>query len=534
MDKRLNIFFSYDRGGYKDPDKLKQLEDNVTRSFIIVLRHLQPRNQSQLLKKLLGPNNYFGLKYDLQNLKKRSDLKLNSTKYLLTIGSVESEYRKEHLEKSNIQRFQFEKISEDKDDKSKKVFKKIIYDISSLLDGDESKLASHLRKFENDYNYKFEKVFDNGINKDRLESHLVYLNDFLKGCRPDAWIYNDHLSIAIESKIGSNPFIESQLCRHIRDKTHGLGVKANEKFYVINTTWDNLAEIFKSLKIYNSKNYSVEKFLIDQFEEYIYMNKKVLNLSFITEGSGYDRENAKEQFPLLLAKLDEKIKKPIMKFGRADRPLSDYIWDYYGLKDSNEKVKQDPHYSVYFDEDFAGIALTTKNKNQMKFILDRKWKEKFYKKRNEKFDENHKEKFDDFVGNILKLESNKRSRYYLNLVNYRLMDWKKGRQKGKTFETFNFELNFSELKNIKEEKVDDEISSLKKQFLDLSKYSKQFEFGIRILYPYGEIKKGDEALMRGQNKDLFNNVDQLLDMYSNFIENTSEIFKELVELKVKR
>lgn len=136
--------------------------------------------------------------------------------------------------------------------------------------------------------------------------------------------------------------------------------------------------------------------------------------------------------------------------------------------------------------------------------------------------------FNNVFKKVLTLDKIQRSRYFLQLVNYKLMDWKKGQQKGKTFETFKFELNFSELN---QEQTN--ITEIKNQFNQLKKYAKQFEFGIRILYPYGKIKTGDEELMRGQNKNLFDNEDKLIEMYIDFINDTSTIYRDLLTSKTK-
>ena len=511
MDKHLNLFYSYDRGSEKSLDRLKQIEDNITRSFIVTLKGLASNHQRDFLNKLMGPGSYSSLNYDLQNIDIRIDLKPDCKKYLITIGSERSVYTERDLKDIKYHKYDFEES-----EKIKKALKQDIDVIFKILDNEEKEeeVKQKLLRIENEYEFEGLTKYDKEINRKKIRGELSYIHNLIMGCRPDGWIYNESFIVAVESKIGQNPFNPYQLSRHIKDKRHGLGIKTDENINIINKTWDEITEIFQGLLSINNQFLDKDEFLISEFKEYIKMIQKKLDLSFIGK-EDYDREIAKEQFPLLLSKFDELIKNKYPSLERSKRPLSDYLWDYYGVKGKNSKIKQDPHYSIYFDEDYAGISFTTKD------ILKKKNNHMDLVFSNNNFLNYLKRKLDD---NYIE-----RSRYFIGLINYRLIDWKRGKQKGQSFESFNFELKLLELTDHKE----DNIKAALQQIKELKKYAKQFEFGIRILYPYGKIKVGDEALMRNQNKQLFDNTDELLKLYMAFIDDTYDIFKELVSLNKK-
>jgi hypothetical protein len=516
MDKHLNLFFSYDRGGYEDPDKLKQLEDNVTRSFLVTIKNLSAHLQKEFLISLLGrSNNYSNLQFDLQNLTLRNEIPENAKKYLLTIGSTKSSFHKTDLNRKAAKKYNFERDERIKRELSKDV--KILWTLI-LNDTNGTVLNEKLDQFEKKYSYKIIEA-KKAFNKNDIIEELKYLYELVKGCRPDGWIYNERIIIAIEAKLNNNCFIDSQLSRHLFDKKNGLGIKEeNEEYSIINITWDEIVKKFSELKA-NENRYSKDLFLIEEFKRYLDMSQRKLDLSFIISDEGYTRENAREQFPLLLSKLDEKIKTKLPLLERSKRPLADYIWDYYGVKNSDGKVQLDPHYSIYFDEDFAGISLTTKDvfykrkKSQMERIIDH-------------------DAFHELLRNMLvgagKLSHIELSRFFVNLVKYRLIDWKKGKQKGKTFDTFSFELNLYELRHTKEENFETVFADVKNQLKQLGKYAKQFEFGVKILYPKGSVVSGDEESMRSQNKSLFQDEDKLIEYYLRFISKTAQIFEDLI------
>jgi len=78
-DPHFNIFYSYGRGSQKDYDRISQLEDNVTRGFLIVLKHLSDTDRKEFLWNLLtrtgiNKSQLSNLSFDLQNIDDRNDL----------------------------------------------------------------------------------------------------------------------------------------------------------------------------------------------------------------------------------------------------------------------------------------------------------------------------------------------------------------------------------------------------------------------------------------------------------------------------
>ena len=58
-DPHLHLFYSYDRGSEKDPDRIATLEDNITRGLLIVLQNMQPESQKKFLREILDIKSSF-------------------------------------------------------------------------------------------------------------------------------------------------------------------------------------------------------------------------------------------------------------------------------------------------------------------------------------------------------------------------------------------------------------------------------------------------------------------------------------------
>jgi len=366
-------------------------------------------------------------------------------------------------------------------------------------------------------------------SKEKLLSFQELIFETYRRTIPDAWIYNDEAAILIEAKVGSNPIAPYQIQRHLTHK-NGLkielkeiqkGDKCNKYSEIVCLTWERLFDVFEGImeKIDHSEKKDI--FLIKQFKEYIAMNNEKLELRFITnENEGYDREKARELFPPLLEKLDQKIAKDsrTSKIGlvRSNRPKSDFLWDFYGIK-NNVKVQQDPHYTINFDRSGAGIALTTKTSKKIKKLLSSSY-------------------LRDFIQDVLEKNPSSalRSRFSINLSNYRLIDWKMGQMKGETFSTFAFSINFFELNDDMKE-----IEFLLDDMMKYSKFAKQIGISFMVTYPdVSKIKEkqsseenknqSDEASIRKLNRDLFEDYDRLLQCYVDFIDQSNPLFKELI------
>jgi len=445
MDKHLNLFYSYELGDMKDKDRAKQLENNITRAFIVTLMNLTFNMQKSIIESILDKkninkkHNYF--KYDLQNLKDRECLSKidNNSRFLLTITST----------------------------------KYIV----------EPKLGIKLRE-----TYSGKQSFDNIA---------------------DAWIYNNHFVILCESKIGNNKINESQLIGHLINRKYGLGIPLKElkEIPIICLTWNEIYGFFNKLNIREMSE--VDKRIVEKYKEYMIMTGNILDLSFVVSEDGYNREIAREQFPLLLAELDKKVK--IMKLGleRDKRALSDHLWDFYGKLDENNRVKKNPHYSIFFDTDGAGIGLTiTQKKSKIRELL--------------KSDE-----IKEILINLCKLNDISIERYFLGLKMDGLIDYKKGQRKGETHETFNFTIC---LKKINSTNINNEIESILKDMHKNVKYAKSFDLSLKIEYPnICKIKDSDRNTLRMANRELFIDYNNMISKYLDFLEATQPLFNLLCD-----
>lgn len=474
IDPHFNLFYSYSLGGkkknneedetdiniQKDKERLKILEDNLTRAFLITLKSF--RSES----------------IDYLNLLFKEDhLKIKKSKII-------------YFDLQNVNEELLEKIRNKKTKKILLVISKIKHEIN----------ANELKK--------------------------LILQNPSQGSRPDGWIIIGDWVILIESKINYNQVDIAQLTRHINKQFGGKNI-IGDNFWYVPRSWEQILEPMHKMKLNEpqQKNNQIRKYLINDFREVLMKTGQNLDLSFITNGKGYNRIDAKQQFKPLLEKLDNKVEMQFPFLTRACRPLAGYIWDYYGTKSESGIIPKDHHYSVYFDEDGAGISLTItqlrRKNNQFEIILN-----EIFNKIIERM----------FVGKN-KLDTVSISRYYLRLVNYklidRLLDPRRKSRRGKNLTTFEFELNLSMFKRVNHRNFTNKFNKIKNQLLELKNYSKQFEFGIRILYPQPGYISNKEDAIRNSNKEFFNDSEKLLKMYMDFIKITSKIYKDIVPSKIK-
>jgi hypothetical protein len=548
MDNHLNLFYSYDAGSRKDLERRKQLENNLTRAFILTLKNLSPENRRGILKSLLGED--IGKKelyFELQSVDDKTQLsKLQDCrkKYVIVIQSSKNVINKDDIAKapkyesfSRIENYLEEQLEMPVKERVCARLRKHLSDSwRKLKESNEHEFAERRESFinglveilENKNNhFEYSQELNRSIvSKESLLNFIEPIFETYRGSIPDAWIYNDDMTILVEAKVGSNPVNPFQVQRHLNHK-NGMNIKLKKiqdgeecKEYKIKClTWEKL---FDDMQPSEVKSVSSEKdiFLIEQFKQYIIMNNEKLDLSFIVKkGEGYKRKRARELFPVLLDKLDEKIKNDnrtrSLGLVRSNRPKSDYLWDFYGVE-KNGKVSPDPHYSVSFDRSGAEIELTTKKEKQIKKLL---------KSNNLR----------SFIQDVIEKNSSRalRSRFAIGLHNYKLIDRKVGQQKGETFSTFAFSINFFELQNDSRE-----IESLLKDMEKYAGLAKQIGISFNITYPdVTKIKEkqsseenknqSDEASIRKLNRDLFEDYDRLLQCFVDFIDQTNPLFTEL-------
>jgi hypothetical protein len=455
-DGHFNVFHSYSQGK-QNSESVEILEDNLTRAFLITLSYMESGQIIEFLNSTIFHH---------------KDCNISP---ILDTSSLD----KIHFDLQNISDKGLRAFVK------KSVVKKVLLTISPRQ-----------------YNMV-------------LQAEREFAND-TSGSRPDGWIILGEYAILIESKVNNNPLTEKQLSSHI--KTH-FGVSSEDQnFNMIQITW---SEIIAGMKGFFKHDGSMEGSLqfafYTQFREALMKSGQNLDLSFITDpGKGYNREDARNNFELLLSNFDDKIKAEgkHAHIKRGKRPKAGKIWDYYGYPNTDKSINTDPHYSVYFDIDGAGIAFTTKNitgkkSNQLNSIIDHV-------------------AFKNFLRKSITLSKIELSQCYFRLSNYRQIDMRPGVQRGETFETFIHSMNLSEMKYLTEKNFDKNYEIIKATILSQARHAKQFEFGYRYMYPNVEkIGNREEVSIRSMSLDIFDNEQKLINRLFNFIEETFNLYLEL-------
>ena len=389
---------------------MNQLEDNITRAFIITLSSLHHDKQVEFLVKLLGKRLFSSrtkeISYDLQNLTSKRTRKFIhelNRKVLLTISGTSR--RDKEISKSCFRNKTFRNLNKtlknaETEDGAKELKKKIAY---KYRNNQKSGLLKPL-KFSSDIE----------IAPDRLSTIYSALHD----SRPDAWIYSKNFAILIETKTGKSEHDEFQLFRHLTnkngfniDREKVLGGEKCDEYKLVNVTWTEICDLLR--QIGGGDGYVVE------FRRYLVLSGQVLDLSFIVEKGGYNHETMRDQFPLFLNKLDKGIYSlGIEGLVRGKRPLFE-LWDYYGFQGAKGKPGYNPNYLIEFDQEWACFYLRTNSQSQMRKLLG-----------NNAF----RETLLEIVNNQEKLSE----RYFVGLRTDKIIDWRKGAVKGEKFDTLSF------------------------------------------------------------------------------------------------
>jgi hypothetical protein len=453
-------------------ERIKQLEDNLTRALIVTLQNLQFSTRLDFLKKLLSKNviHSKSFDFDLQNTLKYKN-KSDVEKFLVILQRNKSIF--------TIQDFQN-------------------FDVSFL----ENKTEFERKEIEKNIRKHIASESEEDFYIENLRFSFSELNSLLQffyGNRPDAWIIGEKEVILFETKIGYNSASKYQIYRHITGK-NGLNLKSQElrkasaNLSIINVNWEEIGKIFQELK--TSAN-ETEKFLINQFNEYISMTGQRLNLDYILKGE-IDNEIHREQFSLFLNQLDEKIKKRELPFKRHNRTKAG-LWEPYGIELSENVISKNPHYTIGFWESAIVISLTTNNHKQINAEFLNSLQDYF----SQKLKKPH----------LLK-------RYAVSLKKYHLVDWKKGDQRGETDDSFEFYFEFSEVKS-----NFDSITKIITELTNLKIY-KQLDFSYQIrFFDFSKIRNtNQEAQIRYLNKQLLENPTKLIDEFVDFMEETQELY----------
>lgn len=265
MDNQLNIFYSYSQGGYDSIKEIDVLENNVTRSLILTLKHCDQNEliTNKFIEFITGkPCSFNKHDFDLQSLNEKNITdhinSMNPTnRYFLGISPAGEELTKVDVP-HNIKQV----IIEIKKDKQK--VKQFITILEEYFKG------------ENDIHdvIKFKKMLLKGnrfgLKRKDLDKwkpdrdSINYLYSLCKGSVPDAWIMggNGNVLILIENKIyGKLSRVQNE--RHIHKNLKDFNKETN---YIIKS-WRDIYNFFVSIKMKYDKN----NLLVNHFVEYLEM-----------------------------------------------------------------------------------------------------------------------------------------------------------------------------------------------------------------------------------------------------------------------
>ncbi|MBL7003629.1 MAG: hypothetical protein ISR69_06355 [Gammaproteobacteria bacterium] len=487
MDIHFNIFQAYHGGNLNSPDEINRLEDNFTRAFLITLQKIK-ENCSDEFKKIV--NTLIGQKvndscaFDLQNLNDKNTLR--------------------KLQKSNNKIFL--SIARNKHDIDVESIKKEYSKVGKILDNlnDENKKKALKNEIKQAQKKNQDLEFE-GFNIKADELSFFY--SLLHECRPDGWIYegiesNNPMAVLIESKVGNNKLTNAQIIRHLLNE-NGFNIKdipnkVNDQMFICKT-WD---DIYRCLSNYENEFLQNEKGvicieIIKEFKEYLEMSGEVLSLKLANENSN-DQDILRKQLRLFLEKLDIEVEKEFSgDLKRGDRNL-DGNWDFYGKLNGTE-ISQNPHFSIYMFEEELGCVLTS-SKGKTKRVLEHK---SFKQTLNSFYSQNKENLGSDFL--------------FFELMNYRIIDWKKGQIRGDSADTFRLKIRFDEL-----EKSSLSIDGMIDTAIKFRPLAKQVDIGIK--FPWVKLKDENTEKFRARAYNLISNPDELIRTYIEFM----KCFKHLL------
>lgn len=474
-DSHLNIFYSYDSGSKNSFDQLRQLEDNITRSFIITLSHLSKENQIEFIKKLLSIDNINhnpqiaeSFYFDLQNLSNnyRNKIRNSKFKFLLLISHHKSSITKENL--LNWKKFN----------------KKNVIPNSNEL----------------------KKELNNDFKQTDSQAKLELRHD--DASRPDAWIFNDRIAFLVESKIGNNLQNIDQVYRHLTN-SNGLNLKPNSEYEVINVSWKDIIKLLLEVSFQSSRE---ENFFVNQFKEYLIMLGEIFSFEPIISGNNNNFTFRSATLKLLVkeisARIDNDPSMKSMKLAPNRKSISGHAWQQLGL-DKNK------HFSIYIWENSIGIDLT--------------FREKFLNKIIENWNNFYKLLWDSFLNKGLSniMISH---RYQLYIKEYHIFDHYTGLQNSSlNRDEFNMEFDMEWAK-----RHNFDYDSFSEFLFGHFKYifPKTEQFGIKYIIPYPNLdeKKRREDLNKPKDRlqkdyDLLSDEDKVINNFVQFISDMKPIFE---------
>jgi hypothetical protein len=270
MSNHLNVFDSYSQGGFRNIEREKVLENNVTRALIVTL-HNSPPAAKYLLNRLFNIEFSDEFVYDLQKKLVISSDEAGVVKkwrrgLVLAIAPQKDEPRQDAL-LDNLEK----KVAETAI-KEKQKLQKLLGEFQQGEEGNSNRVRDIAKLLQST------PEIINNLNS----SDLRYLYDLSGGSIPDAIIIapRQHTAILVESKI-NGAIIGTQISRHVSvNFVGGLQPKyviygqqkpvvGEREVLVCICTWSDISSLLVSFqKDYESQN-GPKAFLVGQFLEYL-------------------------------------------------------------------------------------------------------------------------------------------------------------------------------------------------------------------------------------------------------------------------
>ena len=364
MDKHLNVFYAYRHGNYRDTERQRILEDNVTRALIVTLQSSNTLTR-EFLKKFACVNSSGPFGYDLQ-----------------------SKLRDVNSEAKNGQRLPSKRlIVIDKRAECPRTMKIADW----ILDDFESQLEYHNshKRLRNRLSRLCDDIREESLKKQEIECRLKwileiedkntegsgldhpdlppYLHDLTRGSRPDGSITSGNVNVLFENKLHSG-VTDLQIRRHLRE-SFGEGFQpgycvqptrlkrgGSTTIPVLIWSWSDVHEFFSEfVKVKGLVDEPVSNFLVAGMLKLLEMQNmgpvKFTQDDFLiweSETDGAFRRVLHDRVKELGEDLAESLGKHVMKPQNVSR-------DYVGINLLDESVlkgnskispEQVPHFSL--------------------------------------------------------------------------------------------------------------------------------------------------------------------------------------------
>ncbi len=355
MDKHLNIFYAYRHGNYRDTERERILEDNVTRALMIVLKSSCVLTR-EFLMKFAGIDTCGPYEYDLQSKLESTDSGVKDSrrvpgKRLIVIARKAECPGGPQLSEDALK--QFESISS----------RRLQNDLLNLCDRIQSQdLGSEAigRRLKRLLGRKCIDLGDAHLGNVDLPR---YLYDLTFGSRPDASITSVKTNVLFENKLHGG-VTDVQVQRHLREnfgeefqpkylvRSSSVGNGKPNQIPVLLWTWTDVYEFFsRALDNTNLAGNPVSRFLTRQKLDYLAENNlgpvHFTQDDFAAWASG-GNDRIEEELHERIKDLGEALAKALGKHKMVSQKR---IQDYIGIniladEFAHESVEQVPHWSL--------------------------------------------------------------------------------------------------------------------------------------------------------------------------------------------